>query len=318
MDLEPDEVIGAYRVVRRIACGGMGQVYEVEHRELGVRYALKIFQLDHGEVELMREKFRAEGKILARLRNPRLVRVYDLGVDVASGAPYFVMDLVLGPNGRPKSLADVRAERTVEESEVRRWYVDICEGLKAIHDAGIVHRDLKLENILLDAKGAAVIADFGISRLLGGNAVDVTAVNTIAVRTPDGKIVMGSGNYLAPEVRAGEPATKAADYYSLGVLVFRLLTGVWYEPKTEVLDLLAPFDPIWGKVVAALVDSDPMRRLPLTVDPPSDSRMGRWRLFLVLLLVGAFVAVSAFFLMRRSNGDQIPADELFAVPDFVR
>lgn len=314
--------LGSYRIVRPLGKGGMSAVYEVEHVALGVRSALKAFTLDHGEWTLMRQKFLAEGKILARLHHPRIVRVYDFGVE--GETPYFIMDLVLGPDGEPQSLEQVRSGRSVSEDEVARWYADICEGLCAIHSAGIVHRDIKLENVLLDASGHAVLADFGISRLLKGNAVDVTAVNTIVAKTPDGKVVMGTGSYLAPEIREGGEATAAADLYSLGVLLFRLLTGVWYEPKTEVLELLAPFDPRWEAVIASLVADRPEDRkvLPFRAKPRIDAkswsrRFRRW----LLLGAAAIVAVGAVaWLIRSDEGDSVPVppDELFAVPAFAK
>lgn len=323
MDFAVGQVIGSHRVVRRLGSGGMSTVYEVEHVSLGVRSALKAYTLDHGEWKLMREKFLAEGKILARFRHPRIVRVYDFGVE--GETPYFVMDLVVGPDGEPMSLEAVRSRRTVTEAEAARWYADICEGLAAVHAAGIVHRDVKLENVLVDGDGRAVLADFGISRVMRGNAVQLTAVQTIAAKTPDGKVVMGSANYLAPEVRQGADATFAADYYSLGVLLFRLLTGVWYEPKTEVMELLAPFDPAWERVVAALVADRPDDRRALPFQPKAEAveavRSHRlpWLWFALGLAAALGVAV-AVWRTGADAGETVPVspDELFAVPSFAK
>ena len=92
------KTVGEYNVIRLLGNGGMGAVYEVEHRALGVRYALKTFALDHGEVDFLRERFIAEARALARLSHPNLARVFDLGV-MDDGTAYFVMDLVLDPEG---------------------------------------------------------------------------------------------------------------------------------------------------------------------------------------------------------------------------
>lgn len=94
MDLREGDEIGPYRIVRALGQGGMGAVYEVEHAKLGVHYALKTFTLDHGHVDLFRRRFLSEGKVLARLRHPHIVRVFDLDVLDGGELAYFVMELV--------------------------------------------------------------------------------------------------------------------------------------------------------------------------------------------------------------------------------
>ena len=107
MDLTLGQQIGTYRIVRLLGKGGMGAVYEVEHVQLGVHYALKTFTLEEGHVEVLKNKFLTEGKVLARLHDPHLVRVFDLNCDESTGMPYFVMDLVLSEDGKPRTLLDV-------------------------------------------------------------------------------------------------------------------------------------------------------------------------------------------------------------------
>lgn len=319
MDFSIGQQIGSYRVVRRLGAGGMSAVYEVEHVSLGTHLALKAYTLNHGECELMREKFLAEGKILARIRHPRIVRVYDFGIE--GDTPYFVMDLLIGSGGEPMSLEVVRSRGIIDEREVARWYADICEGLSAVHAAGVVHRDIKLENVLIGADGRAVLADFGISRVLRGNAIQVTSIQTIAAKTPDGKVVMGTANYLAPEIRGGAAATFASDFYSLGVLLFRFLTGVWYEPKTDVMNLLAPFDPRWKEIIAALVVEQPEDRRMQSfsasgrVCVSSAARHSRW-VWLVFGLASAVALVAAMLVIRQITADtvDVPPNELFAAP----
>ena len=283
----PGRAIGPYQVVRSLGGGGMGMVYEVVHGALGTHFALKVFTLEKGDVDFLKNRFLVEGRILARLRHPRLVRVYDLGVDEETGSPYFTMDLVLGPNGQPTTLEQVRREGRVREPDAVRWYADVCEALEAVHAAGIVHRDVKLENVLLDADGHVVLSDFGVSRILAdalGKELDVTA--TASLKTPEDKRVLGTRGYLAPELREGAKATAAADYYALGFLFFRLLTGVWYEPDTDVFDLLAPFAPQWRTALSALLDPDPAKRRLIPLSAKSAARpYRRWLLALAAVTV---------------------------------
>ena len=159
--LKEGALLGGWKVVKLLAKGGMAEVYEVEDVQLGVRYALKLFTYERGEQEAVRRRFFAEGRLLAKLRHPRLVGVYAIGEDEASGRPYFVMDLVLDPEGRPRTLADAGAEG-VDEDQVAMWYEDLRDGLEYIHKKGILHRDLKLQNVLVGPDGHVVLSDFGV------------------------------------------------------------------------------------------------------------------------------------------------------------
>ena len=146
MDLAPGQLIGTYRIIRLLGQGGMGAVYEVEHTQLGVHYALKTFTIEDGHVDLLKNKFLTEGKVLARLHDPHLVRVFDLNFDEATGMPYFVMDLVLSEDGSPRTLLDVKTEE-LDEDCVFEWFADLASAIDYIHAQGIVHRDIKLGNV---------------------------------------------------------------------------------------------------------------------------------------------------------------------------
>ena len=278
--------IGEYRIVRPLGKGGMAEVYEVEHERLGVRRALKLFTAEGARAGFLRTRFIAEGKLLERLDHPRLVKVHEFGVDEASGAPYLVMDLVLGADGEPQTLATLHARRQITEERLFGWYEDLADALCYIHAAGVVHRDVKPSNILIGEDGRAVLSDFGVSRFTDENlrkelAVDATMATDATTLS---RVVMGTANYFAPEVRAGATATAAADIYALGVTLFRLLTGVWYEPDTNALELLKSFDSAWRRIFPALLAADPRRRsLPLC-------RRTR-RLWVWVVLAAAVIAV---------------------------
>lgn len=256
--------IGPYRVIRLLGQGGMGAVYEVEHRDLGVRYALKVFTCERSTNAFLRKRFLTEGKLLARLNHPRIVRVFDLAVDSAQGVPYFVMNLVLSPDGRPRTLEDLRKAGAVTEEQAAVWYADLAEGLSYVHANGVVHRDVKLENVLVDAEGHAILSDFGVSRIFEEKLRrDLrTTVTMVGMPGLDDRLIMGTKVYLAPEIRFGEKATPASDWYALGVLMLRLLSGVWYGPGTDLAGLLAGFDIDWKSRLVPLLAIDPSLRRP--------------------------------------------------------
>ena len=129
--------LGKWRIVGFLGRGGMAEVYEVEDVGLDSRYALKLFTYARGEEASARARFFAEGRLLAQLDHPRLVRVYDVGEDTETGRPYFIMDLVLDPKGQPHTLADADVAG-VDEDQVAIWYEDLREGLAYIHGKGIL------------------------------------------------------------------------------------------------------------------------------------------------------------------------------------
>ena len=239
----------------------MGAVYEVEHEQLGVHYALKTFTLEGGHVDVLKNKFLTEGKVLARLHDPNLVRVFDLNFDEATGTPYFVMDLVLSEDGSPRTLSDVKTAE-LDEDCVLGWFADLAPAIDYIHEQGIVHRDIKLGNVLLSSDGRVVLSDFGISRLFSERLrSDVNAVNTmVSEASTVTRLVMGTQGYMAPEVARGEEATPAADSYSLGVMFVYLLTGIWYEPGSKVFKLLETLEYRWIDVLPRLLSENPAER----------------------------------------------------------
>ena len=269
MKLEVGDEVDQYRIVRELGQGGMGAVYEVEHVKLGVRYALKTFTLQDGHAELFRQRFLAEGKVLARLSHPNIARVFDLNYDDEVGVAYFVMDLVHYKDGESYTLADLETGGA-DEDHLIKWFSQMASALDYIHNEGIIHRDIKLNNILLNDKGGVTLSDFGISRFVDDRIrkeVDVTrTIVSMGERQVTGNLIMGTEGYMGPEIKRGEAATAASDTYALGITFFRLLTGIWYEPGTDALKLLEPFDSAWMEILPRMLDADPkMRPTNLTV-----------------------------------------------------
>ena len=253
--------IGSYEVVRLLGKGGMSEVYEVENVRLGSRHALKIFTYEKDDPEV-KERFLVEGKLLARLSHPRIVKVTDFGTDEASGKPYFVMDLVKNERGEMQLLSDIEPG-TADEETVGRWYDDLREGLAYIHANGVIHRDLKLQNVLIGPDGHAVLSDFGISKIFDAKGDGVQIVDTVKtlVKVREGRsLVMGSLGYMAPELEMGVAASPQSDWYALGVIVYRLLTGTWCDARTDVVGTLETYDPVWKRIIPKLLHSNPNGR----------------------------------------------------------
>ena len=257
--------IGEYEVVRLLGKGGMSEVYEVERASTGTRHALKLFAYPKESEEVL-ARFKTEGLLLAKLDHPRIVKVTDIGTDAASGKPYFVMGLVLDPAGEIKTLGDI-PEGSVGEETIGGWYDDIREGLAYIHGKGVVHRDLKLQNVMIGPDGRAVITDFGVSKIFDPDDSSSTVVDPVQtiVQMRDGKRpVMGSIGYMAPEVELGVEASPKSDWYALGVITYKLLTGMWCDAKTDVGDTLDTYDPAWKRIIPKLLHSNPEGRVCLS------------------------------------------------------
>ena len=313
MDIATGRQIGSYRVGRLLGQGGMGAVYSAEHVALRVCRALKVFTADGAKKDFLRKRFLAEGRLLARLDHPRLVKVHDLAIDEKTGQPYFVMDLVLGRDGEPCTLEDWRRKARPDEAAVAAVYADLREGLTYLHAQDVVHRDIKLENVLIDRDGHAVLSDFGVSRIFDeGLRRELSITVTFAV---DHAPIMGSFGYLAPELKRGEAATAASDAYALGILVFRLLTGVWYEDDSMAMDLLAGFDEGWTDLLSRLLAEDPAKRLPLpaltlrSVESEHRCRV-RW-MAVVACVVGAVLVALAVWFGVGSRPPHYEFDEFF-------
>ena len=214
MSLAPGSPItDRYRLVRHIATGGMGAVWEAEDSVLGRHVAVKILKPEYSSDAEFVERFRAEAKVTARISHPGVAAVYDYGQfsDPDSGVPlsYLVMELVAG-----EPLSDVLARRP---QLPLRHTLDMLEqtgrALNAAHAIGLVHRDVKPGNILITPSGQVKLTDFGIAKTMGTVAVTQTGM------------VVGTAQYIAPEQAMSEEATPAGDVYSLAVVGYECLAG---------------------------------------------------------------------------------------------
>ena len=323
MSLPNDTLIGSYRIVRTIGEGGMATVYEVEHTTLGVHYALKTFTFDPKEDEdgMLRAKFVDEGKLLARLKHENIVHVFDLAFDVDRRLLYFVMDLVLYTDGNPYTVDDVQREE-IDEDIVFTWFEDVCKALDYGHSQGIVHRDVKAANLLIRQDRHVVLADFGISKIFGGKLHSELNPSHTS-RIEEGSVtVLGTPHLMAPEVDAGAEATPAADAYSVGAMMFELLTGKWFDECEDPRPLLEGYRYDWASALALFLDDDPAERpenyMELVAQMREDrerrekaekrkKRLIRW----IIIVLGAILALAplsiAYFGWRELNN--LPADK---------
>jgi serine/threonine protein kinase len=198
-----------YAYPRPIGRGGMGQIYLADDRELGRKVAIKVLDDRFAGNEQLRERFKREALAAARLSgHPHVVTIFDVGE--SQGRPFIVMEYL--PGG---TLGDRTRQGPVEPAEALSWLGQIAEALDAAHELGVVHRDVKPPNLLFDARGELVVADFGIARVADDTLTGMTAPGT----------VLGTAGYLAPEQALGQPALPASDRYALGVIGYELLTG---------------------------------------------------------------------------------------------
>ncbi len=205
--------IGAYRIERRIGYGGMASVYLASRAddEFRKRVAVKILRPDLDNAELLR-RFRNERQTLAVLDHPNIVKLLD-GGSTDEGLPYLVMDYV---DGCPIDEYCDAHKLTVEQR--LRLFCAVCEAVRCAHQSHVIHRDLKPNNILVTDDGTPKLLDFGIAKMLGAQEPSEAVVTRTATRhlTPA---------YASPEQVRGEPVSAATDVYSLGVVLYELLTG---------------------------------------------------------------------------------------------
>jgi CheY-like chemotaxis protein len=265
-----DTVIAGYRIEERIGRGGMGVVYRAEHLNLQRRAAIKIIAPDLAESEGFRERFTREARIAAALQHPNIVTVYDAGE--VDGLLYLAMQFIQGED----LAAILRADRRLRPYRA----IDVCRqvasALDAAHAMGLIHRDVKPANVLIEGRNA-FLTDFGLTKRLEGTHAQLT-------RAGD---VVGTIHYVAPEQIEGRKVSARSDVYSLGCLLYHCLAGqVPFALETDVaviyahlseeppkLSALRPELPEGlDAVMAKALDKSPDRRFPSCGDMISAAR----------------------------------------------
>ncbi len=217
---------GRYRVTRLVGRGGMAEVYEGEQPDLGRRVAIKAILPQLAEAPGFEERFRREARLIASLRHPHIVQVYDF--DVVDGRAFMVMEYLEGGTLADRLQAAQAQGNTVPLAVTVSLLDALASALDYAHGQGVIHRDIKPANILFTSGGQPVLSDFGIA-FLEEESARLTATGAI----------IGSPAYMAPEQATGQEVDARSDLYALGVVVYELATGrVPFEGKTPTAILL--------------------------------------------------------------------------------
>lgn len=334
MPVDTDIFPPRYRGAKRIARGGMGEIYRATDTTLGRAVAIKILAERHATDEGVRQRFTREALAAARLSGQRnTVTIYDVGEH--NDRPYIVMEYLGGG-----SLEDVLASEGAQPPErAFSWLEQAAGALDAAHGEGVVHRDVKPANLMLDRSGNVHVADFGIASAAGMDSLTMTGT------------VLGTAGYLSPEQATGDRATPASDLYGLGVVAYELLTGTRpfaadsptaeasahvNAPVPSVCDtssLPCELDPLFQRALAkdpsarhdsaaefvaalraALADAAgatrPLAAVPPTAPPAQPQQPARssgWPLLTALVLGAAVVGAALAYLLTRDDGSGKPA-----------
>jgi len=272
-----DQLSGRYDVRRFVARGGMGEVYEAFDRVLGEPVALKTLSLATLDRADAAERFMAEVRLARKVTHPNVCRILELGVHAKGGTasetiPFFTMELLVGETlaarlARVGRLDPVAALRILE---------GVAAGLAAVHDAGIVHRDFKSDNVFLvrrtDGTERAVVMDFGLAR----------TTRSVSAAGSSSPALVGTADYMAPEQVEGRNATRASDIYALGIVAFEMVTGQrpfsgdtpmasavarLYREAPRPSQLRPELDAIWDRVISRCLARDPALRFAHIEDP---------------------------------------------------
>jgi serine/threonine protein kinase len=227
--------LGPYQIIGPIGAGGMGEVYRARDTRLNRDVAVKVLPSDVAHDPARRHRFEEEARAVAALNHPNILSVFDVGDD------YMVTEIVEGESLRDAHLTQRKTVETVAQ---------IADGLAAAHDAGITHRDLKPDNVLLTRDGRVKILDFGLARVNASSAGQETRTIT------DPGTVMGTPGYMSPEQVRGQVVDHRSDIFSLGIILYELLSGkraFQGESSADMMTAILREDPpdcrtacLWG------------------------------------------------------------------------
>ena len=257
-----------YRIVEKIGAGGMGEVYLAEDTKLDRRVALKFLSEEYLNHQEMKTRFLREAKAAAGLSHPNIVTVYEVGEH--HGKPFFSMEHVGG-----QSLHHFAHDEQLPIKRVIELAIQIGDGLSEAHSMGIVHRDIKTANIVIDRKGLPRILDFGLAKVGSDDALTKTGST------------FGTVAYMSPEQVEGNPADERSDLYSFGIVLYELLTGrtpfkrdnyaatlkaISTDTAEPLIRYKSDISYELQQIVSKLLERDPQHRYQTASDVVSDLR----------------------------------------------
>ena len=221
--LTPGTRVGPYEVGALLGAGGMAEVYRAKDTRLGRDVAVKVVSEALGGDEAFLERFDREAKLAASLAHPNVVALHDVGIH--DGKPYFVTELLQG-----ESLRERLAKGPIPLARALEWAAQMAQGLAAAHERGIVHRDLKPENVFITRDGHVKLLDFGIAKLIETAQAATPHGLMDPTVSPSGSstgtgMVLGTPGYMSPEQVRGDPVDARTDFFSLGAVLYEMLSG---------------------------------------------------------------------------------------------
>ncbi len=212
------KTVGHYRITARLGAGGMGEVFLAEDTRLDRKAAIKFLPADLADDPDRRQRFLTEAKAASALNHPHVCVVYDVG-ETEDGLPFIAMEFVEG-----QSLSDLVKQGPLEISSVVAIAVQVADALDAAHSRRIVHRDIKPENISLNERGEVKVLDFGLAKRMLQESADSLGTTAAVQQTQEGH-VLGTPRYMSPEQAVGKAVDHRSDLFSLGSVIYFLLTG---------------------------------------------------------------------------------------------
>lgn len=264
-NIQPGQMLGSYRIITQIGRGGMATVYKAYQPSVDRYVAIKVLPSQLAESREFATRFQQEARIIAKLEHPHILPVFDYGE--SDGVAYFVMRYLEAGTLKDR----MEAGRPLPLNEIDKLFTQLAEALSYAHSHGVVHRDLKPANALIDSQGNVFLTDFGIAKLLESASPRLTQTDAI----------MGTPAYISPEQAQGHPVDQRSDIYSLGIILYEMVTGsVPYVAETplavlfkHISDPLPPpsqvkpdIRPAIEKVILKALAKDPRDRFATAVE----------------------------------------------------
>src|SRR5262245_33957732 len=214
-----DQVVSQYRIIQKLGAGGMGEVYLASDLAVGRRVALKLLPDEHTRDEERLRRFRQEARAASALNHPNILTIHEVGE--ADGHQFIATEFIDGESLR----AALDRTGSLPADKALNIATQVASALSAAHEAGLVHRDIKPDNIMVRRDGYVKVLDFGLAKLTEGAVVDTNLPGaSVPVRTVSG-VVLGTPQYMSPEQATGSRVDTRSDIFAFGAVLYEMVTG---------------------------------------------------------------------------------------------